>query len=116
IVGTPFSLGSGSISLQAGVLQTNIPGGAILPNNLNLNGTATSPVVFTGQPLTFAGPVGLAGSPLLLLNNVTTLTGFINGNVPVTLSSTPVLATTPTGTGSTSYGATGNLVVQGVDN
>ena len=49
-------------------------GGITLPNAVGLSGS-TSPVVFTGNPITFTGAVTQSNTPLLLVNNTTTFTG-----------------------------------------
>src|SRR5207245_206920 len=59
-----------------------------------------TPVAFSGLAITFTGAVTQSNAPLVLATNTTTFAGGISGNVPLTLSSTPVPAGSATLTNS----------------
>lgn len=113
VLGTAGSVGSGTLTLTAGVLLNGVAGGTTLGNAVSLNGSA-APVVFAGTPLTFTGTVTPSSNPLLLLANTTTFAGTVNGNVAVTRSATPVVASQPNGT-TVTYLPTGSPTLTGTN-
>src|SRR5439155_11137925 len=101
-------LGTGTLTLTAGVLQAGGTPALLIANAVALNGTNT-PVAFTGSAITLTGAVTQSNAPLLLATNTTTFAGGITGNVPLTLSGTPVPA------GSATLSNTGTLLLTGAD-
>ncbi len=100
------SLGTGAITLTAGVLQANAPFTQLGTGAV----TITGPVAFTGSAITLNGAV-TQNAATLLLNNLTTLNGAVTaGANALTLSSTPL----PTVNGFLT--GTGNLVLTNTDN
>src|SRR5207247_3487373 len=85
----PGALGTGVLTLTAGVLQANTA--LTITNAIALNSN-NAPVAFSGSAITFTGAVTQTNAPLLLATNTTTFAGILSGNVPLTLSSTPVPA------------------------
>ena len=107
-VGTNTALGTGTLTLTAGVLQANTA--VTLANAVALNSNNT-PVAFTGSAITFTGAVTQSNAPLLLVrrSDHTTFAGGVSGNVSLTLSNIPLPFVGGTLTN------TGNLILTSAD-
>ena len=87
-------LGTGLVTLSAGVLQANSP--LTLGNALTLSATtANSPMTFSGSPITFSGATTLSGANVFNISNTTTLAGAIaSGSGALTLEGSGTLQLT----------------------